>query len=102
MIYTALSEEHMAKYLLSKSFVVYEMREHPRHSKVEAEKLQQREGCIIVYEPCVLDYIDPEKLMFVDMNGNVCKFSSYFKEELKYMFPGEIVLNRCKIIGDDI
>lgn len=47
----------------------------------------------ILYNTCVMDYLPPEIIYYIDNELNEHQFSEYFKDKLSGMYPGEILYN---------
>ena len=93
MIYTALSEKHINN---SKYSNLPEIRcTHPRHAKSIGIDISSSLCDFICYDTVLLDYIDIDKIVFIDDNGDEFHFNDKFKKELEYMNAGEIILQRC-------
>ena len=45
------------------------------------------------YDTVALDYIPTCYLYYVDNDGNITNFQDKFQNQLKHMYPGEIILN---------
>lgn len=91
MVYTALDDEYIkgTKYEKLKVITI----SHPKFARKVAEELNNSNEDCICYDSVILDYIDPDNLMLIDVNKAVYKFNEVYKDDLHYMFPGEVLLH---------
>lgn len=99
MIYVGLSDETLTNFLkVNKNVRLFTKTIHPCKAKKYAEILNNSDKDYVLYDTNIIDYINLDKLMFVKNDLSTILFNDEFKEELTYMFPGEIILNKEEIL----
>jgi hypothetical protein len=93
MIYVGLSDRALRKLFIHNDIQIFDKVVHPCKAKEYANMLNNSKKDYILYDTNIMDYIDINKLIFVNNDLSTIPFIKKFKEELHYMFPGEIILN---------
>ena len=93
MIYVGLSDKALMNFSENKGIKLFDETVHPCKAKEYANMLNNSKKDYILYDTNIMDYIDINKLVFVNDDLSTILFIKKFKEELHYMFPGEIILN---------
>lgn len=93
MIYIGLSDKALMNFSKNKGIQLFNEIVHPCKAKEYANMLNNSKKDYILYDTNIMDYIDINKLIFVNNDLSTILFIKKFKEELHYMFPGEIILN---------
>lgn len=96
MIFVSINDTNLLKFKENHTELnlkLFEETVHPCNAKKKAQELNESETNYILYDTVIMDYIDSDKLFYVNNNGESILFRDKFKEKLKYMYTGEIMLN---------
>jgi hypothetical protein len=99
MVYVALNDEIIEKYAkIHPNISLYNKVVHPCKAELAAKDIQSQPNDYFIYDVAILDYIDPQNILFINEDLSVENFKDKFKEELDSMFPGEVLYNALSYI----
>lgn len=92
-VYVSNDLKALQKFSEDNLIPIYNGNVHHSLYEWEAGKIVSERKPVILYNPGIMDYIDPKFVGYVQKSWKVIPFARKFAKKLEYMYNGEILMN---------